>query len=570
MATPQRTELVEQLTAPGQPFELVDRVVRGIPWRVYTTGPQTLREIVVASEAFGERTFTVYEEERTTFAEHLRLVAGLAQYLQQEYGLSKGDRIALAMRNYPEWAPIFFAAQVLGLVVVPLNAWWAAPELRYGITDAGAKLVVADAERAALLAQHLVDVPLIEVRGSGTPAAGVRAWHDVLDALDPNASIPDVAVHPDDDATILYTSGTTGKPKGAVGSHRNHCTNIRNTQLGAVVGAAIAAGGEIPAPDPAGPQAGTMCTFPLFHIAGVSTLTNSAASGGKLALQYKWDVDEARDLVEREKLTGFVGVPTVVRQFVAALAERPAAGASLMGIAAGGAPIPPDLVGRIGTIDRAPGNGYGLTETTSAVVSNSGADYLARPDSVGRCQPNADIRIVDPVTCDDVPAGQIGELWFRGPNVVRGYWNNPAATAAAFVDGWFRTGDLGFVTDGWVYVADRIKDVIIRGGENIYCAEVEAVLFEHYAVEDVALIGIPHDLLGEVAVAAVVPHPDSTVTASEIQEHVAHRLASFKVPAQVIFQSGPLPRTPTGKILKRDLRTTILEKAENHQGITRP
>ncbi|WP_202862582.1 class I adenylate-forming enzyme family protein [Antricoccus suffuscus] len=556
---PQRTELVEQLTAAGQPFELVDQVVRGIPMRVYSTGPQTLREMLLESAAFGDRPFTVYGDEHVTYAEHIRLVAGLAQYLRQEYGLSKGDRIAVAMRNYPEWAPVFFAGQVLGVVVVPLNAWWTAPELVYGLTDAGAKLVVADAERTALLAQHLPDVPMIEVRGTEPSRPGVRTWHDVLNALDPDASIPDVEVDPDDDATILYTSGTTGKPKGAVGSHRNHCTNVRNTLLGGVVSAAIVAGGEIPVPDPAAPQPGTLCTFPLFHIAGVSGLTTSIAAGGKLALQYKWDVDEACELLEREHLTSFVGVPTVVRQFVAALAERPAAGTSLMGIAAGGSPIPPDLVGRIGTIERAPGNGYGLTETTSAVVSNGGADYLARPDSVGRCQPNADLRIVDPVTGDAVPDGQIGELWFRGPNVVRGYWNNPDATASAFVDGWFRTGDLGFVTDDWVYVADRIKDVIIRGGENIYCAEVEAALFEHEGVEDVALVGIPHESLGEVAVAVIVPRSDANVAVGDIQQHVAGRLASFKVPEHVIFQDEPLPRTPTGKILKRDLRTTVLD-----------
>lgn len=434
--------------------------------------------------------------------------------------------------------------------------------MQYGISDAGAKLVVADAERTAILAPHLGDVPLIEVRGSSTPAPGVRAWGDVLAALDYDATIPEVAVDADDDATILYTSGTTGKPKGAVGSHRNHCTNVRNTLLGATVSAALAAGGEIPAPDPSAPQPGVMCTFPLFHIAGVSSLTVSLASGGKLALQYKWDLDDARDLVEREKLTSFVGVPMVVRQFVSSLVERPDADLSLLGIAAGGAPVPPDLIGRIGTIERAPGNGYGLTETTSAVVSNGGADYLTRPDSVGRCQPGADLKVIDPSAGDEVPEGEIGELCFRGPNVVRGYWNNPDATAAAFVDGWFRTGDLGKVVDGWVYVADRIKDVIIRGGENIYCAEVEAALFEHPDVADVALVGVPDDVLGEVAVAVVIPRADASVTMDDIQRHVADRLASFKVPERVVVRSEPLPRTPTGKILKRDLRQTVLEALE--------
>jgi long-chain acyl-CoA synthetase len=206
----------------------------------------------------------------------------------------------------------------------------------------------------------------------------------------------------------------------------------------------------------------------------------------------------------------------------------------------------------------APANGYGLTETTSAVVANSGADYVARPDSVGRCAPGTDVRVVDPATGEDAADGEVGELWFRGPNVVRGYWNNPDATAAAFTDGWFHTGDLGRVVDGWVYVVDRLKDVVIRGGENIYCAEVEAALFEHPAVGDVAIVGVPHESLGEEAVAVVNLQPGASATAADLQEHVRERLAAFKVPAHVVFRAEPLPRTQSGKVLKRDLRTEVV------------
>ncbi|MCO1656193.1 class I adenylate-forming enzyme family protein [Pseudonocardia humida] len=553
--------LTARLTAPGGPFALAEEEVRGIPMRVYAEGPQTLRDVVLSTAGYGQRTFLVYEDRRWTFAEHLRLVLGLARCLREEYGLAKGERVAVSMRNYPEWSPVLFAAAVAGLVVVPLNAWWTAPELRYALDDSGAKLLVADAERIAVLAGQRAElgIPMIEVRG-GDPAPGVRSWDDVLAGLDPDATAPEVDIHPDDDATILYTSGTTGRPKGAVGSHRNHCTNLMNTLLGGFVSATIANGGVPPTPDPDAPQPGALNTFPLFHIAGLTGLLYTLAAGAKHASQYRWDAEQAIELVAREQLTGVSGVPTVVRQLVEAATGDPSRIASLAGLSMGGTPVPPDLIGHIDSGFAslvAPANGYGLTETTSAVVSNSGADYVARPDSVGRCVPGADVRVVDPATGDDVADGAVGELWFRGPNVVRGYWNDPEATAAAFTDGWFHTGDLGAVRDGWVYVVDRLKDVVIRGGENIYCAEVEAALFEHPAVGDVAIVGVPHESLGEEAVAVVQLRPGAVASTADLQAHVRERLAAFKVPAYVVFRDGPLPRTPSGKVLKRDLRGDV-------------
>jgi long-chain acyl-CoA synthetase len=562
-AASRRSALIARFTAPGQPFEIGERMVNGVPMRVYTTGPRTLREIALASGAFGDRPYLVYSGERWTYAEQARIIAGLARCLAEEYGLRKGARVAVTMRNYPEWTPVFWATQLLGLILVPLNAWWTAAELRYALADAGARLVVADAERTALLRPHLGELgqlPLIEVRGSARPGPGVRRWDDLLASLDPAATPPDAEVNPDDDSTILYTSGTTGRPKGAIGTHRNHCTNLRNTQLGVFVNATIANGGDPPAPDPDAPQPGSLCTFPLFHIAGITSIGAAPLTGSKLATLYKWDREQARTLIRRERLTSVSGVPTVMRQLVEDVSAHPEDYASLAGIAMGGAPIPPVLVGRVdASFDRpvAPANGYGLTETTSAVASNSGTDYIARPDSVGRCVPGADVRVVDPASGEDVLEGEVGELWFRGPNIVRGYWNSPEATAAAFTDGWFHTGDLGRVTDGWVYVVDRMKDVVIRGGENIYCAEVEAALFEHPAIEDATILGIPHESLGEEAVAVVVPRAGASCTAGDVQRHVADRLASFKVPAHVVFRSEPLPRTQSGKVLKRELRSAV-------------
>ncbi len=562
---PTRSELIERFTAPGQPFEIGERTVRGLPMRVYTTGPRTLRDIALALAAFGGRPFLVYRDERWTYAEQARIIAGLAQCLRDEYGLRKGDRMAVSMRNYPEWTPLFWASALLGVVLVPLNAWWSGAELRYALGDATPRLVVADAERTALVAPHASEIQgspaLVEVRGTGRPAPGVRRWEDLLASLDPAATPPDERLDPDDDATILYTSGTTGRPKGAIGTHRNHVTNLLNTALGALVSAAIANGGEPPAPDPAAPQPANLCTFPLFHIAGITTASFTALTGSRLVTQYKWDLGEARRIAARERLTNVTGVPSVLRQLVADAAAHPGDYESLLGIAMGGAPIPPDLVTRIGggafRLPVAPSNGYGLTETTSAVVANTGTDYLARPDSVGRLVPGADVRVVDPATGLDAGQGEVGELWFYGPNIVRGYWNNPEATAEAFTGGWFRTGDLGRVDGGWVYVVDRLKDVIIRGGENIYCAEVEAALFEHPAIDDVAVVGVPDPEYGEEAVAVVVTTPQAALTADEVRRHVGDRLASFKVPAYVVFRSQPLPRTASGKVLKRELRSAV-------------
>jgi long-chain acyl-CoA synthetase len=305
-----------------------------------------------------------------------------------------------------------------------------------------------------------------------------------------------------------------------------------------------------------------MTTFPIFHIAGQTGMQFAAIAGLKLVLLYRWDTAKAIDMIERERVTSVAAVPKTVRRLLESpdLARRDIS--SLVGVASGGAPVPPDVILRI---DRqfssavAPAQGYGLTETTSAVVINSGEEYVDHPDSVGRPVLGADLRVVDPATGEDVPGKQVGELWVSGPNVVRGYWNKPEETAASFTDGWFHTGDLGYIDDdGLVYVVDRLKDVVIRGGENVYCAEVEAVLFEHPAVDDVAVIGLPDELLGEEVAAIVNAKPGVSVADEELLAHAAERLARFKVPGVFVFRDAPLPRTATGKVLKRELREEIV------------
>ncbi|SDF08251.1 Acyl-CoA synthetase (AMP-forming)/AMP-acid ligase II [Pseudonocardia oroxyli] len=444
-----------ELTAPGGEFPLREETVRGIPMRVYATGPTTLAEILHASAVFAERPHWVYADEERSYGEHLRQVYGLADALLTRYGLAPGDRVGIAMRNYPEWSVAFWAAQVAGLVAVPLNAWWTAGELVWAVGDSGARLVVADGERAPGLVGH---VPVVRVRGTGESDA--REWAELMASLDPAAGPPPVTVAPDDLSTILYTSGTTGRPKGAVHTHRNHVTNALNTMLTARAG--LRARGATP-----GGPTGVLLTYPLFHIAGLNSLYGQVLTGGSVATLYRWDRAEARRLVRTHRLTGAAGVPTTLGELAEDAIAHPDELGTLNRFAMGGAPIPPELVRRIGAgLGPHASNGYGLTETTSAVCANVSTDFQAHPDSVGRPAPGADLRIVDPETLRDVDG--VGELWFRGPNVVSGYWNNTVATAAAFVDGWFRTGDLGYVERGWVYVVDRLKDVVIRGGENVY------------------------------------------------------------------------------------------------------
>ena len=559
-----RDEAIAALTAPGAPFELEATEIGGIPMRVFRQAPASMRDVLAATAVHGDRDFLVYEGERITYREHLGLVAGLAGHLADEHGIGKGDRIAIGMRNYPEWVISFWASMALGAIAVPLNAWWLGHELEYAITDSGAKALLIDGERLERLAdvrQGLgVDV-VIAARARGEVPDDVLRWEDLRTRLDVTRPLPDVEIVPEDPATILYTSGTTGLPKGALATNRNHVTNIMNTLLLGAVAAAVN-GTPPPDPDAPPPQGASRQVVPFFPRGGLAGRYVSTAVGSKLVTMYKWDVETAIDLLAEEHITATAMVPTVLRQLLDSPLLEKLPREALAGISSGGGPVPPDLIRRIETEFEtrvSPANGYGLTETTSAVVINSGRDYFDNPDSVGRPAVGADVRIVD-ADGNDLPDGEIGELWVRGPNVVTGYWHKPEATAAAFTVGWFHSGDLARRDDrGFIFVVDRLKDVVIRGGENIYSAEVEAVLFEHPAVLDVAIVGLPHDVYGEEVAAIVQLRDGQEATAADLQQFAAERLARFKVPEHVFFRTEPLPRTATGKVLKRELRDELTD-----------
>jgi long-chain acyl-CoA synthetase len=454
----------------GDPFEVVEVEVRGVPTRVFRGTPPSLRAIWDLAAAHGDGDYLVYGDQRYTFAQARERVAAVAAHLVG-LGVAQGDRVAIAMRNLPEWPLAFWAAASLGAVAVPLNAWWTGPELAYGLTDSGARVLFADAERLERLEPHLAETPV---------------EHVLTDLSDlPSGSLPDVQIDPDDVATIMYTSGTTGRPKGAVGTHRNICSHVMNSMYAAARGTTAiagdaAAGAAADAPPPL-PMA-TLLTFPLFHVGGLhSFLVPYTLFGGKVVLLYKWDPALALELIEREQITAVAGVPTTMFELLDEARRRGSDLSSLAGVASGATLVPPELVRRIDdqlASRAAPTNGYGLTETSGAAIANGGKDYVAHPDSVGRpISPVMDVRIADP-DGNPVPTGETGEIWISGPTVFAGYFNLPEATAAALEGGWFRTGDVGRIDeDGYVYVVDRLKDVIIRGGENIYAAEVEAALY---------------------------------------------------------------------------------------------
>ena len=543
-----------------------ERTIRGVRVRVWKNAPPTLRDVFLNTHAFKDRTALVYEDERVTYDAFGRAVVALAHEFRAR-GVKKGDRVALIMRNLPEWPVVFFAASICGAIITPLNAWWKGAELEYALVDSGTKIAVVDGERWQRIAEHLDACPALErVYVSRAPGelGDPRLAHleDVIGVpndwqkLPESEALPEIELDPEDDATIFYTSGTTGKPKGALGTHRSIVTNIMTSGF-AAARAFVRRGEPVPPPDP-NVQRVALLVVPMFHVTGCNaSLVPHMNAGGKIVLMHKWDVERAMQLIEREKVMATGGVPTIAWQLVEHPAREKYDLSSLITLGYGGAPSAPELVKRIKEVfpQSAPGNGWGMTETSATFTSNNSEDYQNRPASCGPPAPVGELKIMSLDGTRELPVGEVGELWAKGPQIVKGYWGNPQATAQTFVDGWVRTGDLARVDEeGFCYIIDRAKDMLIRGGENIYCVEVENALYEHPAVIDAALIGIPHRTLGEEPAAVVHLKPGSEATEDELRAFVAERLAAFKVPVKIRFMDQTLPRNPQGKILKTELK----------------
>jgi long-chain acyl-CoA synthetase len=557
------------LTAPGGAFEIQETVVRGAPLREYKNAPPSLRSLWLSASAHGDKPYLVYGEDRLSYREAHRRSASIARWLFDQ-GVSPGDRVAIAMRNYPEWLLAHWACTSVGVAVVGLNAWWTGPELVYGIQDSDPRVILADVERIDRLAAHSDEIGERVLVGVRLPEArpGVIPFDRLVEQEGP---LPEVEIDPDDDACIFYTSGTTGKPKGARLTHRGCTNNVMSMAFaGAVQAMAVSKTrardtSKPDASDRHGPAA--LIVTPLFHVTANNCVAQSMTlAGGKLVHMYKWDPAEALRLIEAERITAMSGVPVMARELIAHpdFAHRDTS--SLKTLAGGGAPVQPDLVKKIDdTLKTArPSTGYGMTETCG-IITSIGADFFVnRPESAGPAMPCFETRVIDG---DGKPleVGETGELCVRGAQVIKGYLNRPDATAETIQDGWLRTGDIARLDeDGFIYIVDRAKDMVLRGGENIYCAEVESAIYEHDAVAECTVFGVPDDRLGEeVGAAIVTAATPGQLSADELRSFLGDRLAAFKIPRYVWFLDDALPRNASGKFLKRELRER-LDPADAH------
>ena len=546
-----RAAAIAELTAPGAPYELEEVELYGRRCRAFRHAPPTLRHLY--DDARSDLPFLVYEDERTTFEGAWREAGRIAALLAGRYGVVPGDRVAISMRNYPEWITSFMAVTSIGGIAVAMNALWQPDELAYGLRDSGAKVFFADAERLeryAPKASHFPELGVLSVRAGAPDLAGAVALDAAL-ADFAAAEMPPAVSAPDDDATMLYTSGSTGHPKGAVSCHRNVISALLSWELDAHVAARMQ-GREIRTPKR---QHATLLAVPLFHATGSHAVyLASYRAQRRIVCMYKWDVAQAADLIEREQVTTVVA-PAAMTGDLVAFAEREKRDlGSLAMVGGGGAPRAP---AQVRNIDRAfkraaPNTGWGMTETNAIGTGIAGRDYLDHPESSGRCSAVLDLRIVDE-SGRELPAGERGELQVRGTSVIRGYWNRPEANAETFVDGWLRTGDVAYLDgEGFLYIVDRIKDLVIRGGENIGCGSVEAALLEHPDILEASVYGVPDERLGEEV--GVTLHTRAQLDADAVRAFLAPRLAAFEIPRFVRFSDAPLPRTASGKILKRQLR----------------
>ena len=551
------------LTAPGADFEVTTTVVRDTPINTYAKAPNNLRDIWLSTAAYAERDYLIYEDERLTYADAHARVNAIGSWLISQ-GVQPGDRVAIAMRNYPEWLLSYWATLSIGASVVGMNAWWVGEEMLYALEDSSPKVLILDKERLKNLGAQRDQVPNIKIVGvrfadkAEACAAQITPWEDVISY---DGSIPLIAIDGDDDACIFYTSGTTGRPKGAQLTHRGCVSNIWSLLFSAALQRYLSVHKGLIAADAEPPIPAALVTTPLFHV----TANNCAAhgttmAGGKLIHMYKWDAGEALRLIEKERITSVSGVPVMAREILGHEDFATTETSSLTTLGGGGAQLQPDLVGKIDqkVATARPNTGYGMTETCGIITSIGADQFVDKPESCGPAMPAFETKIVDPDSGEEKPKGAPGELWVRGGHVIKGYLNRPDATAESIVDGWLRTGDMAKEDEhGFLYIVDRIKDMVLRGGENIYCAEVESVVFEHAAVAECTVFGVPDDRLGEEVGIAIHVNAQCEVNADELREHCASKLAKFKIPRYFWFMDQALPRNASGKFLKRELREAL-------------
>ena len=548
-------QVVAQLTAPGAPFEVVTEDVRGRPMKNFKNREKSLREKIANAGLRGDATCMVQGERRISYGELARLSWGAGHALRDGFGLRGGDRLAILAYNSPDWLVALFGANAVGGIGVGLNGWWAPEELEYGLADSGSRFLVVDERlwpRVEGLVGKLDALERVFYIGERPP----RGTVPIAELLVPHDSVPTDPIAEDDPFVILYTSGTTGRSKGCITTQRGTVTQVIGIVFAGVAGMLLGSGSPLPTD---GGQPTSLLTSPLFHVGGLhSSVCASLTVGSKLVfLEGRFDAEAVMRLVERERVTTWGAIPTMLHRVVHHEKVKQYDLSSLRAISFGGAPTPPETIERareVLPVEPSFGNAYGLTETHGVATLNAGKDLLGRKTSIGRPLPVLDMKIVDP-DGRELADGQLGELLIYGPTVTPGYWNRPDASAEAVRDGWLHTGDLGYRDlEGFYFVVDRAKDMILRGGENVYCAEIENCLADHPEIDEAAIVGVPDAELGERVKAIVKRVAGSVLDAEAVRRHVAAHLASFKVPEIVEFTDQALPRNPAGKILKNLLR----------------
>jgi acyl-CoA synthetase (AMP-forming)/AMP-acid ligase II len=556
-------ESIAQLTSPGAPWELAEQTINNIPYRIFKNAPDTVKALIDEGRKHGDNEFIIYEGERWTFNTFFQKADQISYQLINRYGVKKGDRVAIAMRNYPEWMVAFTAISSIGGVVVPLNSWGQTEELKYGLSDAGAKILFCDQQRYNYIEALLPElgVTAIVARPDSALSASAIDMQELANSAGENITLPEVELSAEDLAMIMYTSGTTGNPKGAISCQRNMCQAVFNFEMAAIA-AAMCNPEAIGKMLEKGFPPKVLLALPLFHVSGCySVFLLSLRSGRPIVMLYKWNVEDALKLIEKEKITMVSAVPTMLWDMLESPQWDKYNTDCLFAFGAGGAAQPPRLPEKIFAKlpDSFPGTGYGMTETNAVGFSSTGAAYAHKPLSGGTASPIVDIKICDE-NGNRLPPGKDGEIWLRSPANTQGYWNKPEATQETFKDGWVITGDIGYLDEeGYIFLTDRIKDMVIRGGENIYSAEIESVIYCREDIHEVAAFGLPHDSLGEELAVVIYAKENSSLDAEEIQRHVAASLANFKVPTHVYFRNEELPKNATRKILKKQLRTEYLE-----------
>jgi len=548
-------EIEGRLTGPGGPFEVVREPVFGEPMSVFRTRPRSLRALLETSRALGDAEYLVCDDgRRIGYAEHCQRVASVARALRERFGVGAGDRVAILAANAPEWILAFWATTSLGAIAVGLNGWWVRDEILYGLRDCEPKLLIGDRRRLARVAGERHAFPVVEMESEFAALA----------EPDAAASLPDVSIDEDAPATILYTSGTTGRPKGAVNTHRGivALTQIQifhGARMLMLAAARAAEAGVAAAPAARPLRTCSLVTTPLFHVSGLyAGAVTSLATGIKTVWTTgRFDPARVMDLIERERVTAWGPMGTMVHRLLdhPEIARRDLS--SIQQIGSGGAPMPPALLERMRrafpNARRSMGIGYGLTESTALATLNFGEELEARPDSVGRALPTIEVEIRD-ADGKPLPEGEEGEIALRGPLVMKEYWRRPRETAEVLGPGrWLRTGDIGRLEDGYLYVNSRRRDLILRGGENVYPAEIEHCLEAHPGVREAAVVPVDHPELGQEVKAIVVPADGAAIDFEALRGFVAERLAYFKVPAHWELRREPLPRNATGKVLKNVL-----------------